>query len=131
MSKERWAIDHVQRLCVGPVDDLEAVVDLLRPANTHEDQFHPQRRCGRLEVLDRSRMVGRGASLSSCNRLALSSASMIDSPVTFAPGRDRLATRPSPTGSATIAMTMGMADVARWAALVAAVVSATITSTRR
>jgi len=75
--------------------------------------------------------VSRGiASLSSCSRLAPSSAVIRDSPVTFPPGRARLATKPEPAGSATRAMTMGMVDVAPITACIARVLCTTITSIR-
>ena len=47
-------------------------------------------------------------SLSSANSLPTSSEVMTESPVTFPPGRARLATNLVPTGSPLIAMTMGM-----------------------
>src|SRR3954469_16480188 len=50
-------------------------------------------------------------------------------PVTFAPGRPRLATSPAPTGSASCAMTMGVVPVACLAATLAGVPDVTITST--
>jgi hypothetical protein len=49
--------------------------------------------------------------------------------VILPPGRARLAMNPERTGSPTPTMTMGMADVARRAAIVAGVVHATMTST--
>jgi hypothetical protein len=54
---------------------------------------------------------------------------MIVSPVTFPPGRARLATSPLPTGSLTSDMTIGIVLVACWAAWVAAPLIATMTST--
>ena len=45
-----------------------------------------------------------------------SSAAKMVLPVTFAPGRLRLATRPNATGSAPVAKTMGMVVVAAFAA---------------
>src|SRR5207249_3760498 len=50
-------------------------------------------------------------------------------PVTFPPGRARLATTPSATGSGTRVMTMGIVDVARFAATVSRVAVVTRTST--
>ena len=44
---------------------------------------------------------------------------MMLSPVTFPPGRARLATSPAPTGSALVAMTMGIVLVASLTARVA------------
>jgi hypothetical protein len=41
---------------------------------------------------------------------------MLEKPVTFPPGRARLCTKPVPIGSATATMTIGMVDVARFAA---------------
>src|SRR5213080_3280043 len=62
-------------------------------------------------------------------RFPLKSASCVVSPVTFAPGRPRLATSPAPTGSASCAMTMGIVPVACLAARLAGVPDVTITST--
>src|SRR5262245_37542330 len=47
-------------------------------------------------------------SLRSCTRLELSSSLEALNPVTFPPGRDRLAARPTPTGSTPATMTIGM-----------------------
>jgi hypothetical protein len=55
-------------------------------------------------------------SRSSSSRLAARSVTWVDRPVILPPGRARLATRPSPTGSRPSANTMGMADVARLSA---------------
>ena len=49
--------------------------------------------------------------------------------MTLPPGRARLATRPVPTGSAATAKTIGMTDVACFAARTAAVPAVTMTST--
>src|SRR5215469_16551886 len=49
-------------------------------------------------------------------------------PVTLPPGRGRLATRPTPTGSCEIGKTIGMTDVTSFAAT-AAVPAVTMTST--
>src|SRR5262249_29528555 len=46
----------------------------------------------------------------------------------FPPGRGRLVTNPSPTGSATAANTIGIVRVSRWSAAVTGVVFARITS---
>ena len=56
---------------------------------------------------------------------------MIDVPVTFAPGRARLATSPLSTGSVTSDMTIGIVLVTCLAALVAAPPIATMTRTLR
>ena len=56
------------------------------------------------------------ASLSISSLLVFSSTAKLDSPVTLPPGRARLATRPSPTGSAEFVITMGMVVVALFAA---------------
>ena len=50
-------------------------------------------------------------------------------PVTLPPGRSRLATRPSRTGSAAISKTIGMVVVAAFAASAAGVVVAAIKAT--
>lgn len=52
-----------------------------------------------------------------------------ESPVTFPPGRARLATRPWPTGSATPIITMGIVPLAAFAAITAGAGAATSTST--
>ena len=56
------------------------------------------------------------ASLSTSSLLVFSSVAKAESPVTLPPGRARLATRPTPTGSPTLAITMGMVVVAFFAA---------------
>ena len=65
----------------------------------------------------------------SSSRLPGRSADWFDRPVTLPPGRARLATRPVPTGSATDPKTIGMTDVACFAAMTAAVPPVTITLT--
>ena len=50
------------------------------------------------------------ASLSISSRFVFSSGPKDDDPVTFPPGRARLVTKPSPTGSALFAITMGTAS---------------------
>lgn len=54
---------------------------------------------------------------------------IIESPVMFPPGRARLLISPDPTGSRTRAITMGIVEVARFAASVPTVLSITSTST--
>jgi len=54
---------------------------------------------------------------------------VIESPVMFPPGRDKLLISPDPTGSGTRAMTIGIVEVARLAASVPTVLSITITAT--
>ena len=49
-------------------------------------------------------------------------------PVRFPPGRGKLATKPSPTGSETAANTIGIVRVSRWSAAVTGVEVARITS---
>ncbi len=56
------------------------------------------------------------ASLSISSLLVFSSGAKLENPVTLPPGRARLATRPAPTGSAAVAITMGMVVVAFLAA---------------
>ena len=58
-------------------------------------------------------------SLRSSSRFPLNSGARVESPVMFPPGRARLATKPSPTGSVSCAMTMGIVEVAPLAARVA------------
>src|SRR5215813_14100483 len=57
-------------------------------------------------------------SLRISSRLPLSSTLRVDSPVMFPPGRARLAMKPSPTGSGSFVMTMGIVEVASLAARV-------------
>src|SRR5262245_64624713 len=52
----------------------------------------------------------------SSSRLLASSGDVSDRPVILPPGFDRLATRPVPRGSATVANTIGMTEVACFAA---------------
>ena len=56
------------------------------------------------------------ASLSISSLLVFSSGDKLESPVTLPPGRARLATRPAPTGSAELVITIGMVVVALFAA---------------
>src|SRR5262249_8866281 len=65
----------------------------------------------------------------SSSRLPAISAAWFDDPVTFPPGRARLATKPVPTGSPADANTIGMTDVACFAARTDAVPQVTMTST--
>ena len=71
------------------------------------------------------------ASLSISNLLVFSSTAKVENPVTLPPGRARLATRPSPTGSPTFVITMGMVVVALLAANTDTPAIATIRSTLR
>jgi hypothetical protein len=57
-------------------------------------------------------------SVSSSSILAPIAASDVKKPVIFAPGRERAATNPSPTGSVTTTNTMGIVRVSRWSAAV-------------
>src|SRR5207237_377488 len=61
------------------------------------------------------------AARSSSRYLLATSALMLDRPVIFRPGRDRLWTNPLPTGSPVLTMTMGMVVVACLAACTAGV----------
>src|SRR5262245_5397721 len=67
-------------------------------------------------------------SVRSWSRLPLSSGAWRLNPVMFPPGRLRFATKPVPTGSALVAMTIGTVCVTVFAAWIAAVLSATMTS---
>ena len=71
------------------------------------------------------------ASLSISSILVFSSGFKLASPVTFPAGRARLATRPAPTGSPALAITMGIVVVALLAANAAPVPATTIRSTLR
>ena len=71
------------------------------------------------------------ASLSISSLLVFSSVAKLESPVTLPPGRARLATRPAPTGSPALAITMGMVVVAFLAANAGGVPVTTIRSTLR
>src|SRR5262252_3873718 len=69
------------------------------------------------------------SSESSSSRLGDSSVLRLLKPVRLPPGRARLATRRSPTGSLTLVKTIGIVEVALFAARVGARAMATITST--
>ena len=66
----------------------------------------------------------------SSRRLPTISVNWLDRPVILPPGRARLATRPVPRGSATATKTIGMTDVACFAARTGGVPVATMTSTK-
>src|SRR5262249_45752061 len=70
-------------------------------------------------------------SFTTASRLPLSSSEKLLKPVMFPPGWAKLATNPVLTGSDTRAITMGIVEVARFAARDAWVLMATITSTLR
>jgi len=74
-----------------------------------------------------TRFVPGASALRSSSRFASSSLVTTASPVTLAPGRSRLATRPVSTGSSTVAVTTGSA--ALLAASVAGVPAVTMRST--
>jgi len=63
--------------------------------------------------------------------LGISSLAMTLTPVRFPPGRARLATRPSLTGSPPPKKTIGVVEVALFAARIAVALAAAITSTLR
>jgi hypothetical protein len=65
------------------------------------------------------------------SRFPPSSRLRFDNPVMFPPGRARLATNPFPMGSGSCAMTMGIVEVACFAARVDVAPGVTITSTLR
>src|SRR6266446_2796379 len=81
-----------------------------------------------LAMIAKRRRLGT-TSRKSSSRLPARSADWFDSPVTLPPGRARLATRPVPTGSPAVAKTIGMTDVACFAATTAAVPAVTMTLT--
>src|SRR4029077_20438830 len=70
-------------------------------------------------------------SLSGPSRFTASSGKRVASPVTFPPGRARLATNPWPTGSETATATMGIVVVACFAARAAGPPVVTMRSTLR
>jgi hypothetical protein len=86
-----------------------------------------------LELTSATKRVACGAnSRNSPSRFAVSSTARMLTPVTLPPGRLRLATRPSATGSEAIAKTIGMLEVAVLAASAPAVLAgAAITATLR
>jgi hypothetical protein len=75
-------------------------------------------------------MLG-NASLRSSSCLPVTQGEMVVKPVTFPPGRARLATNPCATASAELAITMGMVAVASLAASAAVPVVVTMISTLR
>ncbi len=70
-------------------------------------------------------------SFRSSTRLPLNSRARLDNPVTFPPGRARLATNLLPTGSASLVITIGMTSVAFLAGAVTDGPAVTMTSTFR
>jgi hypothetical protein len=71
------------------------------------------------------------SSESSSNRFDIRSVVISLMPVRLPPGRAKLATKPVPTGSPTPVKTIGIVEVALFAACAAGVPPATITSTLR
>jgi penicillin-insensitive murein DD-endopeptidase len=71
-----------------------------------------------------TRVIAGATSFSNCTHLPPISGSKLLKPVMLPPGRDRLATKPSPTGSATTAKTIGMVAVARLSAAITGVLLA-------
>ena len=69
------------------------------------------------------------SSCSNCSRFGAISTFNWVTPVTLPPGRLRLATRPSRTGSPPVSKTIGMVVVAAFAASAAGVLVAAITAT--
>src|SRR5215468_9625430 len=63
--------------------------------------------------------------------LAVASLNILVMPVMFPPGRANDLMKPDLTGSEADAITIGIVEVARWAATTAGVATATITSGRR
>ena len=59
------------------------------------------------------------------------SGTSVANPVTLLPGRARLSTRPSATGSATLIKTSGIVGAAAWTAAVSCAAPVTITSGKR
>jgi hypothetical protein len=116
-------------------------VDLIGTADLEERQLDPGLSGSRLELIANldvgppgpvttaTRDVEGTASLRSSTYFWLSPGTRLVSPVTLPPGRARLATRPSPTGSRDTVMTMGIRVVARFAAFVSGVEVVTRTST--
>ena len=70
-------------------------------------------------------------SWSSSKRFGATSTFNVTAPVTLPPGRFRLATRPSSTGSLLVVKTMGIFEVAAFAMRLAGVLVAAITATPR
>jgi hypothetical protein len=68
-------------------------------------------------------------SCSNCSRFGANSTFVLVTPVALPPGRLRLATSPSRTGSEAISKTIGMVVFAAFAAIAAGVLVAAITAT--
>src|SRR5262249_4227104 len=84
---------------------------------------------GRRELLVAATRLTLGAiSLSISSHFPISGKSMNVKPVMFPPGRARLATKPCPTGSLSIAKTIGVVRVACFSAAITGVLLATIRS---
>ena len=130
--------------CVrAPLERLEGGRDILCAPDFERDDLEPERavplpeprafparRAGlpTLAMIANRRRPGT-TSRNSSSRLPARSVARVDRPVTLPPGRARLATRPVPTGSPATANTIGMADVACFAATTFAVPAVTMTST--
>ena len=78
--------------------------------------------------MNAARLMPGAISFSRLSHLPPMAASMFVNPVMLPPGRGRPATKPEPTGSLTIANTIGMVPVSRCNAAVTAVVEQKITS---
>src|SRR6516162_11017912 len=77
---------------------------------------------GNVESARTPNMAALGSnSRSNCSRFGANSACKLAMPVTFAPGRFRLATSPTATGSPPALKTMGMVEVAAFATCAATV----------
>src|SRR5262245_25313219 len=109
-------------------------VDLVLGADFENVKLYPLRAGGFLRdcdlvlrvhdvwVHEQSELSGRRKHLGyNSSRLASRSTATTLTPVTLPPGLARLATRPSPTGSAAIEKMIGIAEVARLAARIGAV----------
>src|SRR5262245_42922635 len=124
----------------------ERGVDLAAGAGVEDiDFFRPRRRAAAStsRTVDSARTASAGLTSNATrvamgkrsrrnpSRLAASSAAKKVMPVTFPPGWLRLATRPSPTGSAAVENTIGIVVVAVLAASAAGVMEVVITATLR
>src|SRR5262249_35643043 len=121
LNGNRWqSCAHRQNVDANPVGVNERVASNIKCIGAALERLD-----GGHDVLPSPDFQGRGFE---AQRAAISGVCS-DRPVTLLPGRARLATRPLPTGSPASAKTIGMTDVAFFAAMTGAVAYVTMTAT--
>src|SRR5436309_337471 len=123
--KERWLETHDKTVSPFLGDHSKRAVDVVRALNPHTDKLHSHRSGGNLRLFAKTSSAPPPAVPKMATRLSLGVISFSSSksfppnspptfvsPVTFPPGRARLATSPVATGSVLLVMTMGIVVVA-------------------